>query len=296
MSLLAFQTYPPEATRTNCGCQTCGCKNDLPAHVGRSPYSLHHADASRFKAVGELDLLEDHLINDPCPDCMNKHAMTASRFMSEAASLNGGEPGDVVGSDLIESARQCIKPESDIELARRVRDIRKVIQKKLKLSHAHGQSDTHAHAHAPDGSEIATNDHAPANTNETPAATDAADATSTNPVNTNADGPGAHVHDDPLREPLVAGRYGLASVGGLLVPNAQAARVGVADNTGIVNPFYPIAAVVGALVGYRFGGFLFALPGAVAAVVAGMLPVYQNRSTGMIVGDWYVNKSGFYKP
>jgi len=209
MSILAFQSYPtlrnpafhafrlfdqkPKATRTGCGCQTCGCKNDLPAHVGRSPYSLHHADASRFKAVGELDLLEDHLINDPCPDCMNKHAMTASRFMSEAASLNGGEPGDVVGSDLIESARQCIKPESDIELARRVRDIRKVIQKKLKLSHAHGASDTHAHegggTHAPDDARGDAHEHV-----STP---DAAPD-------------GAHVHDpSPLREPLVAGRYGI---------------------------------------------------------------------------------------
>lgn len=231
MSLLAFQTYPPthqiagstrswfpalfgpkpKANTSSCGCQTCGCKNDLPAHVGRSPYSLHHADASRFKAVGELDLLEDHLINDPCPDCMNKHAMTASRFMSEAASLNGGEPGDVVGSDLIESARQCIKPESDIELARRVRDIRKVIQKKLKLSHAHGASDTHthehAHAHAPDG----TDDHAP---------------TGADPADTSTTPDGAHVHD-PLREPLVAGRYGLANVGGRVAPNVtQFARTG----------------------------------------------------------------------
>lgn len=122
----------------------CSCSRPKPAvaraSVGRSPYSLHHANASRFKAAAELALLEDHMINDPCPDCMNKHAMTASRLMSEAATLEDGEAGDVVGAELIEDIRQALKPESDIPLANRSRDIRKKIQQKLNLSHA-----DHAH-------------------------------------------------------------------------------------------------------------------------------------------------------
>lgn len=123
----------------------CGCSHQAPeverASVGRSPYSLHHANASRFKAAAELALLEDHMINDPCPDCMNKHAMTASRLMAEAATLDGGETGDVVGAELIETIRQRLKPEADIPLANQSRDIRKKIQEKLKLSHV-------GHAHA----------------------------------------------------------------------------------------------------------------------------------------------------
>jgi hypothetical protein len=122
----------------------CSCSRPKPAvaraSVGRSPYSLHHANASRFKAAAELALLEDHMINDPCPDCMNKHAMTASRLMSEAATLDEGEAGDVVGAELIEDIRQALKPESDIPLANRSRDIRKKIQQKLQLSHVN-----HAH-------------------------------------------------------------------------------------------------------------------------------------------------------
>jgi hypothetical protein len=229
--------------------------------VGRSPYSLHDADASRFKAVGELNLLEDHLINDPCPDCMNKHAMTASRFMSEAASLNGGEPGDVIGSELIESARQCIHPESDIPLARRVRDIRKVIQKKLNLSHAHGANDTHAHEDA------------------------AATAT---PSNDNH-GPGAHVHDDG-RAPalvagrLVAGRYGFGG-GHVVVTGAR--------SWGPTNPVIAPVVIAGAIVGYWFGGLLFVPIGAVLAFAAGLAPVFAGGQSAFArAGDWYVNRGG----
>lgn len=119
--------------RTGCGCQK---HNQQPeAIVGRSPYDLHHANASRFKAVGELCLLEDHMINDPCPDCMNKHAITASRLMSEAATLEGAEAEDVRAAQDIEVVRQQLKPEINLKLTAQVRDIRKSIQDRLKLSH-----------------------------------------------------------------------------------------------------------------------------------------------------------------
>ena len=121
-------------------------KDSKSATVGRSPYNLHHANASRFKAVGELLLLEDHLINDPCPECMNKHSITASRLMSEAASLEDGQMSDIEYAEAIESIREKLKPENDIPLAAQTRDLRKRLQKSLNLSHGHVDGDSHKHA------------------------------------------------------------------------------------------------------------------------------------------------------
>jgi hypothetical protein len=120
---------------------------------------LHHANASRFKAIAELSLLEDHIVNDPCPDCMNKHAITAARLMSEAATLEEGDNEDLLGSDLIEAVRRKIHPEPDIPLAREARDIRKTIQKKLNLSKHDDSHEDHVHAH-PANDDIANDNHA----------------------------------------------------------------------------------------------------------------------------------------
>lgn len=140
---LVYRKKPSTPTGASTG--ACGRCDIGPiqntAMVGRSPYSLHHANSSRFKAIGELLLLEDHMINDPCPDCMNKHSITASRFLSEAASLEGGEQGDLIASDVIESIRQNLVPEVSLELASQARDVRKGIQKKLNLSHKDGKKD-----------------------------------------------------------------------------------------------------------------------------------------------------------
>jgi len=118
-------------------CQKCEDRRagvGVAVSVGRSPYNLHHANASRFKAASELMLLEDHILNDPCTDCMNKHSMTAAQLMREAAGLYEGELGDIAGADLIEEIRTQISSEPDIQLANKTRDIRKKIQRKLNLS------------------------------------------------------------------------------------------------------------------------------------------------------------------
>ena len=101
---------------------------------GFQPYKLTHADSSRFKAAQELLLLEDHLMTAPCNDCMQKHAMCASRLMVEAATLDDGRDGDLVMAALIENARQRFGSSSKAELARQIRLVRKQIAKKLGLS------------------------------------------------------------------------------------------------------------------------------------------------------------------
>jgi len=145
----AYVFFTKKDTGASTGaCSRCGKRPMVnPVTVGRSPYNLHHADASRFKALGELLLLEDHMINDPCPDCMNKHAITASRFMSEAAGLAGGEDEDVKTTESIESIRAELKPETDIALAAKTRDVRKSLQARLNLSHAHGAETHDGHGH-----------------------------------------------------------------------------------------------------------------------------------------------------
>jgi hypothetical protein len=118
-------------------CQKCEDRHagvGVSVQVGRSPYNLHHANASRFKAASELMLLEDHILNDPCTDCMNKHSMTAAQLMREAAGLYDGELGDLAGADLIEDIRTQLSSDPDIALANKTRDIRKKIQRKLNLS------------------------------------------------------------------------------------------------------------------------------------------------------------------
>lgn len=147
---LAWVTRTKSAS-VGCSCSRtqCSCKKGWEGvSVGRSPYNLHHANASRFKAVGELLLLEDHLINDPCPECMNKHSITASRLMSEAASLEDGQMSDIDYAESIEEIRTKLKPENDIPLAAQTRDLRKKLQKSLNLSHGHvdGPEDNHEHA------------------------------------------------------------------------------------------------------------------------------------------------------
>jgi len=107
------------------------------AGVGRSPYDLHKAEASRLKAVGEMLLLEDHMVNDPCVDCMQKHSIAAGRFMQEAATLEGGELGDLRIAEMIESIRAELGPEEDLRIAARTRAVRKQVQAKLGLSHEH---------------------------------------------------------------------------------------------------------------------------------------------------------------
>ncbi len=116
------------------------------AQVGRSPYSLGHADSSRFKAVQAMLLLEDHLITDPCPDCMNKHSMFTSALLNEAATLADGGKRDLTRADQIEEIRQDIMKSSAIQtgeagddsldLQRRVRGVRKGIQNEMGLGRA----------------------------------------------------------------------------------------------------------------------------------------------------------------
>jgi hypothetical protein len=110
--------------------------------IGSSPYDLHSAKASRFKAIGELLLLEDHIINDPCVDCMNKHGMMASRLMAEAATLAGGMEDDLRLGQAVESIRRILNDSpaarslqaARIKVASMTRDVRKTIQRGLNLS------------------------------------------------------------------------------------------------------------------------------------------------------------------
>jgi hypothetical protein len=110
--------------------------------VGSSPYDLHTAQASRFKAIGELLLLEDHIVNDPCVDCMNKHGMMASRLMAEAATLRGGVVDDLHLGQAIEAIRRTLNDSLIIRsfaplrmrVATQTRDVRKTIQRGLSLS------------------------------------------------------------------------------------------------------------------------------------------------------------------
>lgn len=107
-------------------------------------YDLHSADASRFKAMKELLLLEDHINTAPCMDCMNKHAATASGLLSEAATLKGGDETDVAMSNAAEGIRRRLtsKPRA---LAGETRELRRAIARRLGLSPTETGHNGHKH-------------------------------------------------------------------------------------------------------------------------------------------------------
>ena len=107
-------------------------------------YDLHSADASRFKAMKELLLLEDHINTAPCMDCMNKHASTASGLLSEAATLKGGDETDISMSNAAEMIRRKLtsKPRA---LAGETRDLRRAIARRLGLSPVESDGTPHKH-------------------------------------------------------------------------------------------------------------------------------------------------------
>jgi len=117
-------------------------------HGGSSPYDLHHADASRHKAWGELLLLADHISNDPCGDCMNKHLGQAIFLLKEARTLKEGDLEDTsMAADL-----QAMQPEIGTKLEEVVA-IRRRIGERLGIGHARPAGehahDHHDHAHGP---------------------------------------------------------------------------------------------------------------------------------------------------
>jgi hypothetical protein len=71
------------------------------ARVGRGEaredggYDLHSADASRDGARKEILLLEKHVSQERCPECVHKHLDTAIAYLEEAATLDGGDDADL---------------------------------------------------------------------------------------------------------------------------------------------------------------------------------------------------------
>lgn len=86
-------------------------EDQLHVHGGawKSPFPIHSANASRYKAEKELVALEDHVKVDPCPRCMNKHLTAAIVFLEEAGGLDGGTEEDVRKADRLEAVRGALR-------------------------------------------------------------------------------------------------------------------------------------------------------------------------------------------
>ncbi len=115
--------------------------------MSESVYDLHTANASRELAVKELLLFEEHARNAPCMECMNKHLIKAEAALQEAASLDGGVPGDIeFARKLIELRKALINDEiSNPELAKITRDIRRDVMGSMGLKHVSHEKSEHDH-------------------------------------------------------------------------------------------------------------------------------------------------------
>lgn len=76
-----------------------------------------HSEHHRERIIGNLVQAEDHLRSDYCPECLDKHLISAGMYMEEQASTN---------------------PEKDrklMEYAERIREIRRKIQEMNDIKH-----------------------------------------------------------------------------------------------------------------------------------------------------------------
>lgn len=102
---------------------------DGGASVG---FDLHSANASREGALEELCLLEKHISQERCPQCLHKHLFTAIAYLKEARTLRGGDDLDT----LMASALRALEPSIDDALEP-VQSVRKELQAGLGFSGAH---------------------------------------------------------------------------------------------------------------------------------------------------------------
>jgi hypothetical protein len=95
---------------------------------GLCPYDLHHADASRYKCWEELLALEDHVVGDPCKECMSKHVGAAIKFLREARSLDDGSETDLDDARRIAAIRPKLSDSLDA-----LRALRKSIGERIHV-------------------------------------------------------------------------------------------------------------------------------------------------------------------
>jgi uncharacterized membrane protein len=69
-----------------------------------------HSDFHKEKIVGNLIQAEDHLRSQPCPECLDKHLVSASQYLEEENSTNPNSNPELLA------------------LAERIREIRRKIQ------------------------------------------------------------------------------------------------------------------------------------------------------------------------
>lgn len=96
----------------------------LAASVAGAGFDLRDANKSREGAFKQLLLLEEHLSQDQCPECCNKHLFTAIAYLEEARRLSGGSDEDISMADLLRDAQPDL-PHID------VRPLRKALAVKL---------------------------------------------------------------------------------------------------------------------------------------------------------------------
>jgi len=102
----------------------------LAASVGKE-FDLRDANKSREGAFKQLLLLEEHLSQDQCPECCNKHLFTAIAYLEEARRLQGGDQTDIDMADLLRESQEAL-PHID------VRPLRKALA--VRLGYAADQS------------------------------------------------------------------------------------------------------------------------------------------------------------
>ena len=81
-----------------------------PGHVcdadsWQCPYPLSDPRASRWMAARELGLLEAHIANAVCSECITKHLMNTTGLFDEASRLPGGNTDDLQDAATAESLR-----------------------------------------------------------------------------------------------------------------------------------------------------------------------------------------------
>jgi hypothetical protein len=77
-----------------------------------------HSDYHREKIVGNLIQAEDHLRSQPCPECVDKHLVSAGSYLEEETATNPNSSPELLA------------------LAERVREIRRKIQELNNIKHS----------------------------------------------------------------------------------------------------------------------------------------------------------------
>lgn len=117
---------------------TPGLQRHAPAHErGSNPYDLHHAAASRLNAAKDLMLLERHLLHEPCPDCITKHALAAQAYLEEAMGLDGGIDDDARLAGVVADMHRKAVAGDRAGAAAGIRRVRRAVVQRLGLGHAH---------------------------------------------------------------------------------------------------------------------------------------------------------------